>query len=44
MNKTAKRASMINSNFSNPHGLSNIYNISTADDIAKLCIYSMSNM
>lgn len=34
---------MINSNFANPHGLSNINNYSTADDVCKLSIEAMKN-
>lgn len=32
------------SNFANPHGLSNTNNYSSADDVAKLCIYAMKNL
>ena len=34
---------MNSSNFDNPHGLSNTNNYSTAEDLAKLCTYSMRN-
>lgn len=34
---------MFNSNFVNPHGLSNTYNYSTANDLVKLCSYAMKN-
>ncbi len=34
---------MNSSNFDNPHGLSNTNNYSTAEDLAKLCAYSMRN-
>ena len=43
MNLLAKKIGMINSKFANPHGLSNTENYSTADDVGKLCIYSMKN-
>lgn len=35
---------MTSSNFDNPHGLSNPNNYSTAQDLAKLCTYSMRNL
>lgn len=34
---------MANSNFANPHGLSNTNNYSNAEDLAKLCSYAMRN-
>jgi len=34
---------MYNSNFVNPHGLSNAYNYSTANDLVKLCSYGLKN-
>lgn len=43
MNKVSKRLGMSNSNFANPHGLSNTENYSCAEDMCKLCIYSMEN-
>lgn len=43
MNKVARKIDMNNSNFANPHGLSNTNNHSTAEDLAKLCTFSMRN-
>jgi len=43
MNKMAKKILMNNSHFANPHGLSNTSNLSSAEDVAKLCTYSMKN-
>ncbi len=43
MNKMARKIGMYNSNFANPHGLSNTASFSTASDVAKLCSYSMRN-
>jgi len=43
MNKVAQRLEMFNSNFVNPHGLSNTYNFSTANDLVKLCGYGLKN-
>lgn len=43
MNRVAKKIGMINSNFANPHGLSNTENYSVADDVCKLCMYSMKD-
>ena len=34
---------MKNSNFANPHGLSNPENYSCAEDLGKLCTYAMKN-
>lgn len=43
MNKISHKLEMYNSNFSNPHGLSNIYNYSTASDLVKLCAFGLKN-
>lgn len=43
MNRTARQIGMYSSYFDNPHGLSNTSSLSTAEDVAKLCIYAMSN-
>lgn len=43
MNRVARKIEMASSNFDNPHGLSNPNNYSTAQDLAKLCTYSMRN-
>lgn len=43
MNRVAKKIDMANSNFANPHGLSNTNNYSNAQDLAKLCAYAMRN-
>ena len=39
MNKTATKLRLRNTSFSNPHGLSNKGNKSTAEDISILCCY-----
>lgn len=44
MNKTAKHFQLENTKFSNPHGLSDIKNKSTSNNIAKLCYYSLKNI
>jgi D-alanyl-D-alanine carboxypeptidase len=44
MNLIAKsKARTISTSFANPHGLSNVYSVSTADDMARLSAYSMRN-
>ena len=43
MNKTSKKIHMKNSAFANPHGLSNPDNFSCAEDLGKLCTYTMRN-
>lgn len=43
MNRVARQIDMACSNFANPHGLSNINNYSTAQDLAKLCAFAMRN-
>lgn len=43
MNKTAKKIQMTNSNFANPHGLSNPDNFSCVEDIGRLCMFAMKN-
>jgi D-alanyl-D-alanine carboxypeptidase len=43
MNRLALKLQMVSSNFANPHGLSCTSNYSTAEDLAKLCMYSMRN-
>ena len=43
MNNLAQKIGMIKSNFANVHGLSNIQNISCAEDLARLCAYAMRN-
>jgi D-alanyl-D-alanine carboxypeptidase len=43
MNQTAKKISLNRSSWANPHGLSNVNNLSTAEDVAKLCLYCMKN-
>lgn len=43
MNKLAKSLGMENTRFTNPHGLSQITNVSTAENLAKLCTYAMKN-
>jgi serine-type D-Ala-D-Ala carboxypeptidase (penicillin-binding protein 5/6) len=41
MNLTARKLDLSRSSWANPHGLSNVNNISTAEDVAKLCMYAM---
>jgi D-alanyl-D-alanine carboxypeptidase len=43
MNLLAQRLGMINSNFSNPHGLNHTQNVSCPTDLALLCSYAMKN-
>lgn len=43
MNQLARNLSMYSSKFTNAHGLSQITNVSTADDLSKLCSYSLKN-
>ena len=43
MNRLARNLGMYNSRFTNPHGLSQVTNYSTADDLSKLCCYAMKN-
>lgn len=43
MNRKAKSLNMFNSSFANPHGLSQTNNLSTAEDVAKLCAHCMKD-
>ena len=43
MNKKARELGMINSSFTNPHGLDSRNHYSTAKDMAKLMFYCMEN-
>jgi D-alanyl-D-alanine carboxypeptidase len=44
MNTIAKfKAKTFSTSFANPHGLSNVHSLSTAEDMAKLSAYSMKN-
>ena len=43
MNQTARKLDLSRSFWANPHGLSNVNNVSTAEDIAKLSMYAMKN-
>ncbi len=44
MNQIAKfKAKTISTSFANPHGLSNVNSLSTAEDMARLSAYSMRN-
>ena len=43
MNKRAKKLGMYNSKYANPHGLMNKKNVSTAEDMVKLCIECWKN-
>ena len=44
MNATARKLGMSRTNWANPHGLSNLNNISTAEDVAKLVMHCMKNI
>lgn len=43
MNLNARELELLDSRFSNPTGLANKHNLSTAFDIAKLCVYGLRN-
>ncbi len=43
MNRVSRKIGLKNSNWANPHGLSNTNNVSTAQDVAVLCMYAMRN-
>lgn len=43
MNKLAQKIGLMSSTFSNPHGLANAMNISSAKDILKLSIFACKN-
>lgn len=43
MNKTAKNAGALNTNFANPHGLDNPEHYTTAKDLAKITGYALNN-
>jgi D-alanyl-D-alanine carboxypeptidase (penicillin-binding protein 5/6) len=44
MNTIAKfKAKTINTSFANPHGLSNVNSLSTAEDMARLSAYGIKN-
>ena len=43
MNRLGREIGMTNTNIANPHGLSNTSSYSTANDLAKLCTFSMKN-
>jgi D-alanyl-D-alanine carboxypeptidase (penicillin-binding protein 5/6) len=44
MNSVAKyKAKTISTSFANPHGLSNVNSLSTAEDMARLSAYAMRN-
>ena len=43
MNSLALHLKMKNTNFNNPHGLSDKKNKSTSNDVAELCYYAMKN-
>lgn len=43
MNKMALKLGLKNTNYANPHGLTNTHNRSTAYDIAKLSSIAMEN-
>lgn len=44
MNRQARNMGLINSSYSNPHGLSDSNNKSTAEDVAKLSSHCLSNL
>mmetsp|Transcript_22379 Transcript_22379/g.15944 ORF Transcript_22379/g.15944 Transcript_22379/m.15944 type:complete len:177 (-) Transcript_22379:274-804(-) len=41
MNDNAAKLGLINTSFDSPHGLANMYNLSTAQDMCKLAMYCM---
>ena len=43
MNQTARKLGLTRTNWANPHGLSNVNNFSTAEDVARLCLHAMKN-
>ncbi len=43
MNSTARKLGLTRSSWANPHGLSNVNNFSTAQDMAQLCMFAMKN-
>ena len=43
MNQMARKLGLTRSNWANPHGLSNVNNLSTAEDMAQLCLHAMKN-
>lgn len=43
MNATARKLGMNRTHWANPHGLSNLNNLSTAEDVAKLAMHCMKN-
>lgn len=43
MNRKAKELKMFKTNFSNPHGLGNVLNVSTAKDMMILSRYAVHN-
>jgi len=43
MNNKAEELDLIHTNFSNPHGLQNAMNISSAKDIITLCMHGTQN-
>lgn len=43
MNANARKIGLNRSFWSNPHGLSNVNNLSSAEDVARLCMYSMKS-
>jgi serine-type D-Ala-D-Ala carboxypeptidase (penicillin-binding protein 5/6) len=43
MNQTARKIGLSRSSWANPHGLSNVNNVSTAEDMAQLCMFAMKN-
>jgi D-alanyl-D-alanine carboxypeptidase len=43
MNQIARKIGLTRTTWANPHGLSNVNNLSTAEDVAKLCMTAMKN-
>lgn len=43
MNTLSRKLGLTRSSWANPHGLSNINNLSTAEDVARLCMHCMKN-
>jgi D-alanyl-D-alanine carboxypeptidase len=43
MNLLARKIGLSRSHWASPHGLSNPYNLSSAEDVARLCMFAMKH-
>ena len=43
MNQLARKLGLSRTTWANPHGLSNVNNLSSAEDVAKLCMRAMKS-